>query len=166
MTDAYGTFLPVLKIAVEELKPNSVLELGMGDNSSPYFHQLAIDGVSVMSYDNNPEWFAKYVDMFSAPNHSGICHPEVPYPVYHKAYDIALIDHAPGERRRVDMLRLLDRVKVFVVHDTQPSADGYGYFFSHIWHHFQYLNHDTIDGVRTTVASNTVDVTKWDLSKK
>lgn len=166
MVEEYGTFLPSLKMAVEKLQPTSILELGMGESSTPYLHELAKSGIKIMSYDNNPDWFKRYMHCFKIENHSGICHPSIPYPVYEHSYDIALIDHAPGENRRLDIMRLIDRVKVFVIHDTQPEADKYGYFFSLVWPHFSYIAHSTENGIRTTVASNTVDVTKWQLPRK
>lgn len=165
MVDAYGTFLPMLQLAIEQTRAKRILELGMGENSTPYLHDLAVNGLArVVSYDNNPEWFSKYEHLFVDASHTGYCESRVPIGII-QPYDVALIDHAPGESRRSDILRLKSLVKVFVVHDTEESADRYGYFFSTIWHHFKHLKHDTVNGVRTTIASNAVDVSQWQLRK-
>ena len=45
-----------------------------------------------------------------------------------KHWGLVLIDHQPGERRRIDVDLLRDRAELIVVHDTE--FHGYKYNFS------------------------------------
>lgn len=75
-------------------------------------------------------------------------------------WSVAILDHAPGERRRGDVLRLLGRCEIVVLHDTEPAAD-HGYKFSEIWPSFRSRADVKSDGAWSSAVSNARDLSVW-----
>jgi hypothetical protein len=70
---------------------------------------------------------------------------------------VALVDHSPSERRKVDIKRLTKFAKYIVVHDANGRKDKqYGY--SKIYPLFKYKKIWSKDGTHTVVLSNFVDL--------
>lgn len=157
ITSNWDSHRPLLWAALEATQ-GLVVEMGIGEGSTPYLSEYCKErNRELVSYENNEEWYNKMKDRFS---HNI---------VYVKNWDfvqvrpsLLFIDHAPGERRRVDLYRFSDIAKVVVCHDTEPAAE-HGYKMGPVLDKFKYrLNYKT-DGAWATAVSNFIDVTKFDL---
>jgi hypothetical protein len=149
----YGTHIPILLKAVE-VTHGPILELGCGLNSTPFLYWLCKDqDRKFVSYDNSRLWIAT-----------------VGYPVeyindWDKAYidkthwSIALIDHKPGERRRIDVKRLKDKADFVILHDSEPELNRF-YGYKEIYPLFKYRFDYTKFLPNTTVVSNFVNLEK------
>ncbi len=156
-----------------EATTGDVVEMGCGDGSTRQLHEYCKDNNRVL-YSFETE--SKYMDEFiylESPNHKffsinndwdkvkDIC----PNP------SVILIDHAPGERRIVDVKRFCDSAEILVCHDTQPPPTAADYGWEQIWHLFKFkidlevdMNYECAPPDNRTWASaisNTIDVTKW-----
>jgi len=146
-------------IAMEETM-GIIVEMGMGDGSTPQLHKYCgAEGRMLMSYDNNHEWTQKFRPLDSTWHNIGYVEDwrsvEAVIP-----FSVVLIDHAPGEQRHKDIQRLIDRVEIFVCHDTEESQAG-GYRYNHIWHLFKYRIDIKTEGACATAVSNTIDLHKY-----
>jgi hypothetical protein len=111
-----------------------VAELGAGPFSTPLLHWVCKDlNCRLISYENNLDFY-NYARRFQSQLHSI---------VFVKNWDeidtqthrgVAFIDHAPIERRKIDIVRLKNTVDYLVIHDT----NGYGYE-EEVWPHFRYI---------------------------
>jgi hypothetical protein len=68
---------------------------------------------------------------------------------------VVFIDHAPAERRQIDIERFRFLADILVVHDTDKMA-YYAYDFIGFKHQFTYERYEK----STTLLSYSVDVTK------
>ena len=138
---------------------NGVVEMGMGQGSTPFLHQYCEDAKRpLFSYENNLEWLNKFSHLES-PLHK-ITHV-VDWDVVSKIHpepSVILIDHAPGERRYIDVQRFANSAKIIVIHDSEPEATGY--MMDRIWGLFKYRKDFTSPGAWATMVSNFVDVSK------
>lgn len=135
-----------------------ISEFGCGDGSTPFLHKYAEDNKRyLVSYENNLEWMNKYRHLNGE---------------YHMVYHIhdwdkvgivpsvLLIDHAPGERRKIDIRIFADKARVIVCHDTEPAAD-HGYQMRAEFGKFKYHIDYKTDGAWASAVSNFIDVTKF-----
>ena len=158
-SESWGSHLPVL-MDIMEKNPNSrFLELGAGYNSTPHI----INSTSYSEhYETNFEWFQKMKE-FETPEHiinfwgNYTQYEWLNFPAFDKEWDIAFVDNAPGESRQSNLLKLKDKCKFIVCHDTEevykPSASNYGWDFSAFKYVFVYDKYHTY----TTVVSNYED---------
>lgn len=166
----------LLWLALEETKAGEVIEMGCGDGSTRQLNKYCHDNNRHLhSFDTDKEWLKRFSD-YATPNHSfhyiendwHIVKDMIPNP------SVILIDHAPGERRIVDVKRFMDINGILVLHDTQPPPTAADYGYERIWPLFKYKVHLTCpvnpdpapDGSlhnRTwaSAVSNHYDVTKW-----
>lgn len=147
---SWNDHLPLLWLALQETT-GSVAEFGSGDGSTPYLREYCKDSDrEFFSYDNSAEWCHKTGSTFVNWYDSSL----------YREYDVALIDHAPGELRHQALAVLKDKVKILVVHDSEPVGSG-NYQLEKIWHFFKYKVHLKSDRAWATALSNHIDVTKW-----
>jgi hypothetical protein len=73
---------------------------------------------------------------------------------WNKHWSIAFVDHAPGERRIVDILRLKDKVDVILYHDSEEPSYGW----KQLEGHFSSIYDYNMFPVKTTVVSNKYDL--------
>ena len=156
----WSSHIPVL-IKVMEATSGPVLELGMGIFSTPLLHMLCFDkNRNLVSYDNNQ----KYVDMFrkyrSETHKIGVVNDWDKIDVDEYNWSVVLVDHTPGERRAVEIARLIN-AEYLVVHDTEPK-ENYTYSFDKIYPLFKYKFDYTKAKTHTTVLSNLREF-KWEL---
>ena len=59
-TNAYGSYMPVLKKYLADFKPETVFEFGCGDNSTPLFIEHCKSVISVEM--QKPDWFTKMLE--------------------------------------------------------------------------------------------------------
>ena len=121
--DPYATHLPVLARVVT-MSHGPVLELGAGWYSTPLLHWLCLPGGCV-TLDGDAlmlvalDWCAtswhhlRHVQDWDAA-------PEPDRP----GWAVALVDHAPAERRKVELRRLRGNARYVVVHDSDEALYG------------------------------------------
>ena len=130
--------------------PNPVIEMGMGNGSTPYLAQYCTDtGRQFISYENHLEWFNK-CQQFN-PNSYHVTDWDVVSEL-HRTPSVLFVDHAPGERRHVDIKIFANRAKIIVIHDTEPSATGY--MVRPLIPMFKYWKDFESEGAWASMASN------------
>jgi hypothetical protein len=147
---------PLLLLALS-LTDGSVMEMGSGDGSTPYLRSYcARRGRIFQSFDNNQEWCDR----------TGADYLREWEPVVYGAAGayriIIFIDHAPGERRHEDAIRLANAADILVLHDTEEGGAG-DYKWERAWPHFKYrlnLNKNG-GGAGATAVSNTIDLNRF-----
>lgn len=154
---------PLLWLALEATK-GDILELGMGNGSTPFLHVYSEQNRRFLrSCDYVGEWVEKFKALrgefhrvMHVPDWDSLyLHPDV--------YSVVLVDHSPGERRWVDIQKLEESklAEIIVIHDTEPEATGY--MLEKIWPLFKYR----VDlkspgaGAMSSAVSNTFDVRPW-----
>lgn len=158
-----ATHIPIL-MRVVSMTNGPILELGMGYYSTTILNWICtIEERELVSYESSKFYFKKFV------SYENSFHK-----LYHvknwedadieKQWDVAFIDHAPGERRREDIKRLANYAQYIICHDSEPSEDlggredGLGYQYSLIYPLFKYrYNYDQVVP-NTVVLSNFVNV--------
>lgn len=152
----------LIGLAVEETKGSShpILELGMSQESTPALHDYCEkEGRLLLSYEENILQAAPYVNLAS-PRHEIRCVSWDAAPIENGTYSVAVLDHAPGERRWADAMRLLHRCEILVLHDTEPAAEQ-GYGWPRIWPEFRFRVDVKSDGAWSTALSNSRELTRW-----
>lgn len=155
---AAGTHRPVLCEAILRTT-GPILELGMGDNSTPPLHEVSETGRRVCSYDHDATWTARYSELRSDNHQIKHVMSWDDCPIESTRWAVALVDHSPNERRTVDITRLAEHADVVVVHDTQDATFGYETVFDAFKYRLDYRE----DAPWTTLLSNYVDVSSWSI---
>jgi len=136
-----------------------VVEFGCGDGSTKQLHQYC-DNRKLRSYDSNDEWLQKYKH-FENETHKlfFVKHWD---DVELDSIDVLLIDHAPGERRKVDLGRFANIAKIIVIHDSEPVGwNSSDYQVRPVIDRFKYkcdLKSEIKGGAWATAVSNFIDV--------
>jgi len=151
----YGTHLTPLVAAVLKTKGN-VVELGMGDYSTPILHEICkYEGRFLVSFEHNKEWLSNFLDL---ENNQHIIE-------YVKNWDeirinecgVLFVDHGPAERRIIEIERFKNLADIIVVHDTDKMKYyGYETVFSKFKYRYKYERYRK----STTLLSNIIDVSK------
>lgn len=157
-TETRATFIQALVRAVMMTR-GPVLELGMGLYSTPLLHMLlAPVERELRSVDNNHEWGTR------------ACAVSDPFRVagYYLAtswddidvsgaWDVVLLDLAPGEARMpmLERLRANQQIGYVVVHDAENGS------FWPFFDKWRFCHHDRRIMPWTTVVSNRYDFTEW-----
>jgi hypothetical protein len=136
------------------LTEGKVVEFGSGFGSTPFLRKYCEDeGREFESYDSNKAWAEKtgatLVSDWEALNITA---------------DVLFLDHAPGERRKFDLMKYKDIAKVIVIHDTEPKGAG-DYRVRELFPMFKYkqeiksIDHEkTQAGCWATILSNHIDL--------
>jgi hypothetical protein len=94
-----------------------VVEYGSGHGSTPFLkNECKLTDREFQSFENNAEWSEK--------TGSTLITNWNLLPA--KQCSVLLIDHAPGEQRKFDIVKNKDSAAIIVVHDTEKPAD-HGY---------------------------------------
>ncbi len=133
-----------------QLTTGKVVEFGSGHGSTPYLYQHCKDSKRPFeSYDHNLDWCKATGATF------------VPNADWEKLNitdaDVLFIDHAPGERRKEDIVKYKDIAKILVIHDTEPPAD-HGYQTRQYYPSFKYWVEIRTNGAWATMVSNHIDL--------
>lgn len=121
--DLYATHQPMLVAAVMESN-GPVLELGMGDSSTPLLHILCPHR-KLLSFESDKAWSNKFSYLNTG------SHALIHVDSYDAAdgalkenWAVAFVDHGPEERRIVD-IRKLTHAQFVVVHDWEVPVYRY-----------------------------------------
>lgn len=139
----------LLWLALKETT-GTVCEMGCGHGSTNYLSEYCKKNKrEFISLEGSKEWAEQFNSIYVEDweKHE------------HKEYDVLLVDHAPGERRHVDIANLKDSSKIIVIHDSEPEATGY--LLDRIWHLFKYRVDVKTNGAWATAVSNHIDITSW-----
>jgi len=152
--DGTGTHMAPLLTAVANTK-GRIIEFGCGDYSTPLLHAVAGSRL-IYSYETDRKWLDRYTDLRSTKHTLELVEDW-------DAVDVAdcgviLIDHAPAERRIIDIERFRGRAQAIVVHDTDAS-DWYGY--GPVLDSFKYRYDYTRYSKTTAIVSDFRDPGKW-----
>ena len=159
VASGYGSHRPALCEAVVRTA-GPILELGMGDTSTLALHAVAeACGRLVASYDHETSWVERYIRLRSDHHRIESVASWDQCPIESIRWSVALVDHAPAKRRKIDIARLADHADVIVVHDTEEAAYGY----DHVLSTFKYRLDDRAREPWTTLVSNQIDVSRWSL---
>lgn len=129
----YSTHLPYLLEAVR-LTTGPVLELGMGEGSTPALHDACRrDNRLLVSVESDQSWFSKFAEKYSHKNGDG---PPFNHVLRHMAdpsealaaldypWGVVFVDHSPGSTRRRAVELARTRAEYICVHDSEEL--GYG----------------------------------------
>lgn len=170
----YDSHRPLLWLALEEFaavsdEPNHdqsywgwVREFGMGNGSTPVLHEFCkMARLRLFSYESDPQWLNKFTHLETDWHeliNIGDWDSIEPLP---GNTNLILIDHAPGERRKIDIQRYRDAAEIIIVHDTEVGAE-YVYGMNEVLCSFKYkCDLFTPGRPQTTAVSNTIDVSRW-----
>lgn len=164
------SYYPLLYKALEATK-GEIIEMGTGHGSTPLLHEYVQrnKGRTLHSYETDKTWLDKFVGTANS-NHTFTLLDRTAWDVcssMHHSPSVVFIDHAPGERRKEDVLLFKDIAEIIVIHDTEPTGAG-DYQVRQHFGKFKYCVevmsnwHDPREaGAWATALSNTIDITKW-----
>jgi len=122
--NGFATHLPVL-IACVNHTTGPVVELGCGAYSTPVLHALC-QGRELLSLDYNADWYACFKRFGRGSHTLGHVTNWAAEPRIDRAWDVALVDHAPGIRRVPEIKRLKAAgARLIVIHDTEHRSYDY-----------------------------------------
>lgn len=144
-----------------EATTGEVIEMGMGQGSTPFLNQYCKDANrKLFSYESSLEWAMKFQDMITEAHRIYHVMDWDIVARQHPGPDVVLIDHAPGERRKTDISLFAWKAKFIVCHDTEPAAD-HGYQMRAELSKFKHIKEYQSPGAWSTVVSNFIDVSKF-----
>lgn len=137
-----------------DLSHGDVLELGMGWYSTSLLKWLCgVAGRELFSYDDVTEWTLPGRHRQPAYHHV-ICVSDWEAAPIEVPWGLAFVDHAPPERRAVEVQRLAPWAEYIVIHDTQLDKASFQYGYDAIWPLFKYRYDYTRLSPQTTIVSN------------
>ena len=144
-----------------EKTEGDVLEMGTGYYSTSLLSWLCeLSGRRLYSFEASRKWFEKTVKN-KKPFHFVEHVHDWDGVDLNQRWGLAFIDHGPGERRHVDIKRLVNFANCIVVHDSEPQSD-HVYQYSKIWDLFKYRIDYKKYRAWTTIISNSEDVRTWE----
>jgi hypothetical protein len=148
-----SSFFPVLIKTVQNTS-GPILELGSGYFGTPLLHWLSEESDRrLVTYEDKQEYYA-FARRFRTDTHEVHFVTDWDKANFDKeAWDVVFVDHR-AERRVKDILRLKNRAKYIVIHDTEEKIYG----FDKIWPRFKHVYHWNFDTLHTSVVSNLVDL--------
>ncbi|MBC8486284.1 MAG: hypothetical protein H8D45_09630 [Bacteroidetes bacterium] len=156
----YGTHITPLIASVLATR-GDVMEMGMGDYSTPLLHEIIKHqretGLyrNLISFENDAVWYKNFIDLQT--DWHIVKHIKDWSDIAINNISVLFIDHAPASRRIVDIFKFKDAAEIIVVHDTEKSKYyGYNTVFSKFQYRFDYERYSK----KTTLVSNFINVTK------
>jgi len=155
----YGSHLPYLMGACLSTS-GPILELGAGLFSTPMLNALSkVTNRKVLTLENFNRWF-RWFSIYESKNHQVQFVKDWENCEILGDFDVALIDQTPDKYRSLFVEKLKDRVKVFVIHDSDSKYDKqYGY--SKVFNLFKYRYDSPESNPRTTLLSNKLPVEEF-----
>jgi hypothetical protein len=135
------------------LAPNggNVIEFGSGHGSTPFLRDhCKVAGRDFESYEHNPEWADKT---------GATLVPNTDWESLNiSSASVLFIDHAPGERRQLDIVKYANTAQIIVVHDTETGQADAGYKCRQHFKNFKYCVEVKTNGAWATMLSNFIDL--------
>lgn len=156
------SYKPLLYMALESTK-GDVIEMGTGHGSTLLLHEYCKGDRMLYSYDEKEEWGSKFYHL-NSPTHSVKTIKDWDHVINlhkFKDADVIFIDHAPGERRKEDILNFKNTKGIIVCHDTELGQADHGYQMRQHFPLFKYVVEVKTNGAWATALSNEYDLTKW-----
>jgi hypothetical protein len=152
--DNWTSHIPVLLEILARMPNSKFLELGTGYGSTSAIINSSEYSVHL---ETNSDWYNKMKPM-EIENHkielfTNFTLYEWNCPYFEENWDICFIDNAPGESRQSNLIKLKDKCKIIICHDTEElihKRPNYRWDFSNLKHCFTYTKHP----VTTTICSN------------
>lgn len=146
---AHATHLRLLvKTALRTRGP--ILELGAGWYSTPILHEIAnAHDRPLITVENDPAWLDQFAHLRSRRHRLELVANWDDFAPSQAGYGMVLIDHAPAERRIVDIERLAPLADLLVIHDTESAE----YHYEAIWPLLDRIETDQTVRPWTTVAA-------------
>lgn len=164
------SYYPLLYMALETTGTGEIIEMGTGHGSTPLLHEYANENKRFLeSYETERTWLNKFETLANQwhsftlidRNSWDACSNMHPNP------SVVFIDHAPGERRKDDLILFKDTAQIIVIHDTEPHGAG-DYRVRPLFNQFKYIvevqsvaPNPNEAGAWATALSNHIDITDW-----
>lgn len=135
--------------------------MGVGPFSTPVMHWLCQDRERLLiSYENDKKYFDQHKAFETSLHQIKLVENWDDADIESTHWGVALIDHKPAERRRIDVKRIADKADYIIIHDSEPSQNRY-YRYDLIYPLFKYrFDYPNKSGCAyTTVLSNFKDLT-------
>lgn len=151
-----GSHLPIL-VKLVMMTDGPILELGTGFFSTPMLHWLCAEKRrKLVSYDSS-EKFIEVAKNYIADFHEIHLVADWSKINISEHWSIVLVDHAPGQQRKVEMARVANNADYVIVHDSEPRNDKY-YHYSEVAPLYKYrYDYDKVYP-HTSVFSNIKDL--------
>lgn len=157
------SYYPLLYKALEATK-GDIIEMGTGHGSTPLLHEyvLTTDRM-LLSYETEKDWLSKFEHMAMENKHQFVhvcreCWDTCS--AMNSSPSVVFIDHAPGERRKVDLVLFASKAEIVVIHDSEPTGAG-DYQVRQHFGHYKYVVEVATTGAWATALSNKIDITSW-----
>lgn len=152
--DCYATHIPVVTVMlthIVDLK-GSILEMGCGSYSSYALGMFSkVTKRRVVTLDEKQDWINNFKHLATDLHTFQWVHKwEECLVIDQHHWNLVLVDHAPGERRKFDIKRLANRADYLVIHDTEEA----GYQYEPTLNEFKYRYDYKIVRPWTSVVSN------------
>ena len=157
ISEKHGTHLPIL-LRIMEMTRGPVLELGMGQFSTPFLDMMCRNQKRLLaSYDNDPKWHERN-KRYEHEHHKVILVEDwAKMDIDSTHWSVVLIDHKPAPRRRDEAVRLKYKANYILLHDSEENVRTF-YGYRRILPQFKYrYNYDKLIP-NTLVLSNFVDL--------
>lgn len=166
-----ATILPPLEFAITNFD-GPILELGCGYFSTRFLTTI-LKGREIHSVESKEEWYfrIKNENFHSDDWHHIYFLPEdkwmeptwiYPFGFHLKQWGIILIDNSPGAARLPQLINLINRADILLVHDYDAKYHG-----KHLWdrvekkiRYFYETPHPFVGGPTTGLFSNKIDIIK------
>jgi len=157
---AYGTHITPL-IAAVLATGGDVVELGMGDYSTPVLHEIvkflrhSNPDKKLLSFESENEWHVNFKDLENEWHKVSFINDWDTLDL--DRCGVLFIDHGPAERRIMEIERFRNKADIIIIHDTdkikyynyEPLLSGFKY-------RFEYKRYKK----STTLVSDSIDVSK------
>ena len=149
-----ATHIPVLIKAVH-MSTGPILELGSGPFSTALLHSLAIDmDRELITYENGRSYYERYSNMQGGNHKVFFVDDWDKLDISYKHWGVALVDHSPDTRRRIEIKKLANCADYIVAHDSDEKNDEKYHKYSEIYPLFKYHYDYKKQVPNTVVLSN------------
>lgn len=152
-----GSHLPVLIKALQHTR-GAVLEMGIGYSSTPLLHWMCTaNKQNLMSLETDLDWLSQFKEYEN--DYHILAHVKdwqiVGFNM--NEWGLVLIDHRPAKERANSAIRLKDKAKIILLHDSEPEIDRF-YRYGRAYKHFKFVYQYTKVKPHTAILSNFIDV--------
>ena len=152
--DCYATHIPVVTAMLQRVSQldGPILDMGCGNYSSYALSMFSrVTKRKVFTLEEKKDWIKNFEHLQTDLHKFQWVHKwEECALIDEHRWNIVLVDHAPGERRKEDIKRLTNNADYLIVHDTEEG----GYQYETVLPSFKYRYDYKVVRPWTTVVSN------------